>query len=96
MIIFRSNLIGPSQLAYQFVSSNDPDLIGVEVTLDGNTLIDISMDEIGRVSVLFDQDGGQMEFDFDDLLLVLEKCKTELDAWRERLMVVGEIWESKQ
>ena len=80
------------RLTFQFVSSNDPDLIGVEVMLDGNLLIDVSMDEDGRTSVLFDTDGGQFEFDLTSLRTVLDKCETELSAWRQRLMLPGEIW----
>jgi hypothetical protein len=57
MTIFRSNLVDAERLEFQFVSSNDPDLIGVEVMFDGNVLIDVSMDEGRQTSVLFDTDG---------------------------------------
>jgi hypothetical protein len=93
MTIFRSNLVDAERLKFQFVSSNDPDLIGVEVMLDGNVLIDVSMDQHGQTSVLFDTDGGQFEFDFGSLRAVLDKCEAELSAWRQRLMMPGEIWE---
>jgi hypothetical protein len=95
MTIFRSNLVDAERLEFQFVSSNDPDLIGVEVMFDGNVLIDVSMDEGRQTSVLFDTDGGQFEFDFASLRAVLDKCQTELSAWRQRLMMPGEIWEQK-
>ncbi len=93
MIIFRSKLVDPEQLTYQFVSANDPDLIGVEVALDGNVLIDVSMDAQGLTSVLFDTDGGQFEFDLERIRAVLNKCEAELSAWREWLIQPGEIWE---
>ena len=93
MTIFRCERVDPERLTYQFVSSNDPDLIGVEVELDGNVLIDVSMDAFGLTSVLFDTDGGQFEFDLAQLRSVLDKCETELSAWRERLIQPGEIWE---
>ena len=95
MIIFRSNLVDPSKLTFQFVSSNDPDLIGVEVLLDGNVLIDVSMNERGETGLLFDQDGGGMEFDLSEFRLVLAKCESELCAWRERLRTSGENWSEK-
>ncbi|UIJ45002.1 hypothetical protein LZK98_18415 [Sphingomonas cannabina] len=94
MITFRSDLVDPKRLKFQFVSSNDPDLIGIEVTLDGNVLIDVSMDEKGQTSVLFDTDGDAFEFDLAQLKTVLEKCETELSAWRWRLMTPGGIWEA--
>lgn len=92
MTTFRSELIEPSSLHYQFVSSNEPDLIGVEVSLDSNVLIDMSMNELGLTSVLFDTDGGQFEFDLNGIRSVLNKCEVELSAWRERLCEPGEIW----
>ena len=93
MTIFRSNLIDPNLLTYTFTSANDPDIIGVEVALDGNVLIDCAMDQMGQTSVLFDQDGGQMEFALVDLRQVLDKCECDLVSWRERLIADGEIWE---
>jgi hypothetical protein len=97
MTIFRSELVDTERLTFQFVSCNDPDLIGVEVMLDGNALIDVSMDEHGRTSVLFDSDEeGSMEFDLGSLRGVLDKCESELSAWRERLQGPGEIWESSK
>jgi hypothetical protein len=36
MTIFRCDLIDPNLLTYTFTSANDPDIIGVEVALDGN------------------------------------------------------------
>ena len=92
MTIFRCDLIDAERLKFQFVSSNDPDLIGIEVMLDDNTLIDVSMDRHGLTSVLFDTDGGQFEFDLAQIRATLEKCETELLAWRSRLMGPGEIW----
>ncbi len=93
MTIFRSKLIDPERLTYQFVSAKDSDLIGVEVALDGNVLIDVSMDAQGLASVLFDTDGGQFEFDIVLFKGVLDKCETELSVWRERLIQPGEMWE---
>ena len=95
MIIFRSNLIDPRKIAYQLVSSNDPDMIGVEVMLDGNKLIDVSMNEHGETSLLFDHDGGEMEFDLSEFRLVLDRCESDLNAWRKRLIAAGEIWSKK-
>jgi hypothetical protein len=92
MTIFRSDLIDVGQLTYQFVSANDPDIIGVEVMLDGNVLLDLSMNAAGQTSVLFDDDGRKAEFDLNELRGVLAKCEAELLAWRERLMKSGEIW----
>ncbi len=93
MTIFRSDLVDPELLTFQFVSANDPDIIGVEVALGGNVLIEVSMDQQGQTSVLFDTDGGQFEFDLTQLRGVLDKCDAELAAWRERLMEPGGIWE---
>ena len=92
MTIFRSELIDVEALAYQFVSANDPDIVGVEVILDGNLLFDVSMNPAGETSVLFKSDSGKVEFDLNDLRNVLTKCEAELIAWRERLMKPGEIW----
>ena len=96
MTIFRCNLVDLSKLTFQFVSANEPDLIGVEVRLDGNCLIDLSMDRDGLTSVLFDQDAGQMEFDLADLQSLLERCESDLREWRERLIVPGEIWSATE
>jgi hypothetical protein len=93
MTTFRSELIESSSLRYQFVSSNDPDLIGVEVSLSDNVLIDVSMNEQGLTSVLFDTEGGHFEFDLNDIRSVLNKCEIDLSAWRDRLCAPGEIWE---
>lgn len=95
MTTFRSNLVDAERLTFQFVSSNDPDLIGVEVMLDGHLLIDVSMDESGQTSVLFDTDGGQFEFDLATVRSVLDRCESELSAWRQRLMMPGEIGEQE-
>lgn len=96
MTIFRSNLIDVERLTYQFVSANDPDTIGVVVALDGNVLIDVSMNENGQIDALFDTDGGQWEIDLNGLRQVLDKCESELSAWRQRLIEPGEMWSSEQ
>ena len=93
MTTFRSDLVDPEHLEFQFVSANGPDIIGVEVMLKGNVLIDMSIDEHGQTSVLFDTDGGQFEFDLAQLRAVLDRCEAELTAWRHRLTKPGEIWE---
>ncbi|WP_432770417.1 hypothetical protein [Sphingopyxis sp.] len=95
MTIFRSEMIDVDQLSYQFVSANDPDIIGVEVRLDSNVLFDISMNPAGETSVLFDSDGWKAEFDLNGLRSVLAKCEAELSAWREGLMKPGEIWSAQ-
>lgn len=96
MTTFRCELIDVERLTYQFVSANDPDTIGVEVALDGNVLIDMSMDEAGQTNVLFDTDGGQWEVDVGGLRSVLDRCEMELNAWRARLIEPGEMWNGKQ
>lgn len=95
MTIFRSELIDIDQLTYQFLSANDPDIIGVEVMLDGNVLFDISMNHAGETSVLFDSDGWKAEFDLNRLRSVLAKCEAELNTWRERLRKPVEIWSAQ-
>ncbi len=92
MTIFRSNFVDTTRLAYAFVSSSEPDTIGVEVALDGNVLLDVSMDEDGKITVLFDEDGHQAEFELNELRAVLTKCETELNDWRNRLIEPGEMW----
>ena len=92
MTIFRCDLIEVGKLQYVFTSANDPDVIGVEVMLDGNVLIDISMDQHGATSVFFDADGSQMELDLADLRAVLDKCERELSDWRESLLKSGILW----
>ncbi|WP_069310040.1 hypothetical protein [Porphyrobacter sp. LM 6] len=74
------------------MSSSEPDTIGVEVALDGNVLLDVSMDEDGKITVLFDEDGHQAEFELNELRAVLTKCETELNDWRNRLTAPGEMW----
>jgi len=93
MTTFRCDLIDPKLLTYTFTSANDPDIIAVEVTLGGNVLFDVAMDHVGQTSVLFDQDGRQMEFALNELRQVLDKCEDELKNWRERLIASGGIWE---
>ncbi|AOL94622.1 hypothetical protein BG023_111696 [Porphyrobacter sp. LM 6] len=92
MTIFRSNFVDTTRLTYAFVSSSEPDTIGVEVALDGNVLLDVSMDEDGKITVLFDEDGHQAEFELNELRAVLTKCETELNDWRNRLTAPGEMW----
>ena len=96
MTTFLSNRVEVSRLTFQFVSSNDPDLICVEVVLDGNVLIDVSMDRDGQTNVSFDEDGGEMEFDLGELRSLLDKCETDLRDWRERLVAPGEIWSAPE
>ena len=96
MTIFLCDRIDPSELTYTFTTANDPDIIGVEVDLGGNVLIDVTMDQMGQISVVFDQDGGQIEFELVDLRQVLDKCEQELIAWRERLIASGGLWEGVQ
>lgn len=95
MTIFRSDLIDIDKLTFQFVSANDPDTIGVEVMLDDNVLIDMSMDADGRTSVLFDADGAITEFDLNELRGLLSRCEADLTAWRERLAKPGAIWSAE-
>lgn len=92
MTIFRSSLVDAPKLTYSFVSSSEPDTIGVEVALDGNVLLDVSMGEDGKITVLFDEDGHQAEFELSELRSVLTKCETELNDWRNRLTAPGEMW----
>jgi hypothetical protein len=92
MTIFRSSFVDTSKLTYAFVSTNEPDTIGVEVELDGNVLLDVSMNEHGNITVFFDEDGHQSEFELNDLRAVLTKCETELNDWRNRLIEPGGIW----
>lgn len=92
MTIFRSNFVDTSKLAYQFVSTSDPDRIGVEVELDGDVLLDVSMDEDGNITVFIDEDSHQAEFELNELRAVLTKCETELNDWRNRLIEPGEMW----
>lgn len=92
MTIFRFNFVDVSKLTYAFVSSSEPDAIGVEVALDGNVLLDLSMDEDGKITVFFDEDGHQAEFELNELRAVLAKCETELNDWRNRLIEPGGIW----
>ena len=96
MTIFLCDRIDRSELAYTFTTANDPDIIGVEVGLDGNVLIDVTMDQRGQISVVFDQDGGQMEFELLDLRQVLDKCEHELIVWREQMIAPGGPWEGVQ
>jgi hypothetical protein len=92
MTIFRSNFVDVSKLSYAYFDSNKPDTVGVEVLLDGNVLLDVSIDEDGKISVLVDEDAHQAEFELNDLRAVLTKCETELNDWRNRLIEPGGIW----
>ena len=92
MTIFRSSLIDPAGLRYQFVSANEPDTIGVEALLEGDILVEVMMDQAGQTSVLFNGESRILEFDLTDLRLILDKCESELNAWRKRLMEPGQLW----
>jgi len=92
MTIFRFKFVDTSKLTYAFVSSSEPDTIGVEVGLDGNVLLDVEMFEDGRITVFIDEDSHQAEFDLNELRAVLTKCETELNDWRNRLTAPGGIW----
>lgn len=92
MTIFRSNFVDASKLTYQFVSTSDPDTIGVEVELDGNVLLEVEMTEDGKITVYIDEDSHQAEFELNELRAVLTKCETELNDWRNRLIEPGEMW----
>lgn len=65
------------------------DQIGMEVVLDGDTRIDVSMDRQGRASVAF-AEGGCMAM--GQLRVVLDRCEAELLALREQLRAPGGIW----
>ena len=92
MTIFRSKLSDPEGLKYQFVSANDPDIIGVEVLLDGKAIIELAMDKDGLTSLIFDRADQLLEFDLDCFRQVLEKSERELKDWRSNLLKPGGIW----
>ena len=96
MTISRCDLVDVDRLTLQFVSSNESNTIGVEVMLDGNTLMDMTMDRAGQTSVLFDTDGGQFEFDLTSLKALLDRCIADLTAWRDQLVAPGGMWEAGQ
>lgn len=96
MTTFRSNRVDVERLQFIYASSSEPDEISVEVALDGNVLLEVSVDQEGIVRVLFDTDGGQFEFEKADLDNVLSRCEAELLEWRSRLQTPGGMWERNQ
>jgi hypothetical protein len=96
MTIYRSDLVDTATLKYQFVSSNEPDLIGVEVMSDDNVLFEVSMNQYGQTTVQFEKEAGQMEFTLKGLREVLNKCENELTEWRNRLLLPNGVWETNQ
>jgi hypothetical protein len=93
MTIFRYDKVRIADLQFQRTSSNEPDLISVEVLLDGNGLFSVDMDPQGQVVILFDEIENA-EFPLPDLLEVFERCRKELEHWREGLVQPGGIWEA--
>jgi len=93
MVIRRSDLVDPKRLTRRFFDDNDPDIIGVEVMLDGHVLIIMTMDQDGQTSVLFDVDAGQFAFDLAQLTALFGQCDTDLSAWRQQLIQPGALWE---
>jgi len=67
-----------------FVSSNDPDTIGVEFTVKGNGLFDLAMTMDGEISIIFDEIENA-EFALDDLHTLLQRGELELKNWHRRL-----------
>jgi len=95
MTTFRCERIAPAALTAQYVSSNEPDTIGVELMHKGKTVFDLNMDADGETTILFDQAAGK-EFVLSDLLQVVDRYRGELEAWRAGLTVPGGIWASHQ
>ena len=95
MTIFRSNLIDPDSLKYQYVSANDPDIIGVEVLLDEKLIIELAMDRDGQTSLIVDRTDQLLEFDLNSLRQVLDKCERDLKEWRSELLQPEGIWSEK-
>ena len=74
-----------------FVSSEEPDTIGVEFALGGNMLFDMTMGEEGEIAVLFDEIANS-EFPLPVLRELLDRGESELKNWHTRLTQPDGIW----
>lgn len=92
MTTSRCDRISADDVGLQFVSSEQPDTIGIEVMFGGNMLFDITRQSDGSQSIMFDDAAGA-EFEIGDFNKLLARCLFELDAWAARLQEPGGIWE---
>jgi hypothetical protein len=91
MTIFRCDRLKAADVELTFVSSNEPDTIGVEYAFQGNCLFDLRMDSAGTTSILFDEIENA-EFPLSDLRELIERGEDELKKWHARLSEPGEMW----
>jgi len=95
MTTSRYDRIAAAALTAVYVSSNEPDTIGVELMHEGKTLFDLCVGADGETTIMFDRVAG-MEFVLSDLLRVVDRYKGELDQWRAGLAAPGGIWAAEQ
>ena len=91
MTISRFDRLTAADVQLVFVSSNEPDTIGVEFAYEGNALFELTMDSAGETSILFDE-VENAELPLSDSRDLLERGEVELKNWHARLSVPGEMW----
>ena len=88
-------MIERKDLELRHASSNEPDMIGIEIfSRSGDLLFDMYLQENGRRSVVFGQVDGK-EFAAADLCKLISDCSEELDEWAANLRKPGEIWSQR-
>ena len=91
MTTSRFEQIDADAVKAMFVSSEQPDTIGVEYVLHGNMLFDMSMGRDGAITVMFDE-VASAEFPLDALRELLDRGEAELRNWNTRLSEPEGIW----
>ena len=91
MTTFRYDQLRADDVTLTFISSSEPDTIGVEFAFDGNALFEMTMNESGATAILFDEIENA-ELPLTDLRGLLDRGEKELLSWHARLTRPGEMW----
>jgi hypothetical protein len=91
MTTSRYDRLKASDVELVFLSSNDPDTIGVEFRYEGNGLFELTMISDGTTAIIFDEIEN-MELPLSDFRALLEHGEAELKGWHSRLSEPGEMW----
>jgi hypothetical protein len=63
----------------------------MEAYFEGNMLFSVDMNTQGELTIMFD-DAENAEFEITTFRLLIDRCESELKAWRARLVEPGSVW----
>ena len=91
MTTYHYDQFSADNVGLTFVSSSEPDTIGVAFDFEKNGLFEMEMDETGKITILFDEIENA-EFLLVDFRELIDRGERELTAWHARLSEPGGMW----